>query len=175
MLDASNSPVAQQFKQMIEQSEQTHRQQIITQLNSSAPVVAASQGAAPSPSNYWFMNQPAGAKPQHITDGTTPPSKPAALPADEQTLAASIKARNHQQDVSYSHLRTLRPLDNTPVEQAAKAEPNPATAPSTQQTDPAILSLASNNDLNVATLARQAKKAKGDDLPPHDEVVISLR
>jgi hypothetical protein len=98
-----------------------------------------------------------------------------APPVDEQTLAASIKARNQQQDVSYSHLRTLKPLDNKPVQEAAKAAPIPSTTPSTQQTDPAILSLASNNDLNVATLARQAKKAKGDDQPPHDEVVISLR
>jgi hypothetical protein len=44
----------------------------------------------------------------------------------------------------------------------------------TAQTDAAILNLANNNDLDVATLARQAKKARNPE-PPEDEVVISLR
>ena len=38
-------------------------------------------------------------------------------------------------------------------------------------TDPDILELANNNDLNVATLSRQAKKDRDF---PDDEVVISL-
>jgi hypothetical protein len=42
-------------------------------------------------------------------------------------------------------------------------------------TDPAILSLANNNDLNVSTIARQANKAKHGEEPPQDEVVVSLR
>ncbi len=41
---------------------------------------------------------------------------------------------------------------------------------SANTSDPAILSLANNNDLNIATLAREADKAKGSP----DEVVISL-
>jgi len=39
--------------------------------------------------------------------------------------------------------------------------------------DPAILGLANNDDLNVATIAHEANKAK-DKKPPDDEVVISL-
>jgi hypothetical protein len=57
------------------------------------------------------------------------------------------------------------PVPAEPVQPAASA-PAP---------DPAILSLASNNDLNVATLARQANKAKETRQPLQDEVVISLR
>ena len=41
----------------------------------------------------------------------------------------------------------------------------------TQAPDPAILELASNNDLNVATLAREANKHKEE---LQNEVVISL-
>lgn len=40
--------------------------------------------------------------------------------------------------------------------------------------DPAILMLAGNDDLNVATLARQANKARQVELSSDDEVVISL-
>ncbi|HEX8762211.1 MAG TPA: hypothetical protein VF733_00435, partial [Candidatus Saccharimonadales bacterium] len=52
-----------------------------------------------------------------------------------------------------------------------QAAQNPATPPVTQQRDTAILDLARNDDLNVATLAREAQKRTG---PPPDEVVISL-
>jgi hypothetical protein len=175
MLDATSSPVAQQFEQMIAQSEQAHRQQLITQLNSPAPVAAA-QGAAPAPSSYWFMNQPTGGQTHVVADGTTPPSRPIANPVEEQTLAAQIKARSHKQDASYANMRTLQPNDSKPKPATAeKAAQKPQQPTSTPPTDPAILSLASNNDLNVSTLARQAKRARDDEQPPHDEVVISLR
>lgn len=51
-------------------------------------------------------------------------------------------------------------------------QPVPANndSPVPQPTDPAILELASNDDLSVATIARQANKASDG-----DEVVISLR
>jgi hypothetical protein len=122
------------------------------------------------------MNQPSGAQTHIVADGTTPPSRPAARTTEEQTLAAQIKARSHKQDVSYANMRTLQPNDSTPKPVTAeKADHKPQQPPSTPPTDPAILSLASNNDLNVSTLARQAKKARDDEQPPHDEVVISLR
>jgi hypothetical protein len=41
--------------------------------------------------------------------------------------------------------------------------------------DPGILQLATNNDLNVATIARQAEKNNRDKNLPNDEVVVSLR
>jgi hypothetical protein len=73
--------------------------------------------------------------------------------------------------LSYSHLRTIQPA-------SARAADKPATTPKppvTAQPDPAILELASNNDLNVATIARQAQKPRDDGPQPPDEVVISLR
>jgi hypothetical protein len=65
-----------------------------------------------------------------------------------------------------------------PVDQAAPAawqpQPDPSQAPAQQQvtpaTDAAILDLARNDDLNVATIAREAQKRKESP----DEVVISL-
>jgi hypothetical protein len=70
---------------------------------------------------------------------------------------------------------TLIPSGGVDVQTAvSRAAPQPA-APVTVPGDPAILSLAKNNDLNVATLAREAYKAKnGNERPRQDEVVISL-
>jgi hypothetical protein len=124
--------------------------------------------------------------------------------ADEAALAAQLKAKNASlRQVYHSHLRTIQPLGSQaqppdtspdPSQQAVPTqaadvqqddqqqdnlEPPAASsytpiAPSPAPYDPAILSLANNNDLNVATLAREAYKAKNPDEPPQDEVVISL-
>jgi len=53
--------------------------------------------------------------------------------------------------------------------------PDPGSAPMTTASDPAILALASNDDLNVATLARQAHKDRDEEGQLPDEVVVSLR
>jgi hypothetical protein len=78
--------------------------------------------------------------------------------ADEQALLDKIHAEKTRPKEGSSHLKTLKPLS----EQAPPI-----------QKDPVITTLASNDDLNVETIARQANKKpkkQGD-----DEVVISLR
>ena len=137
-------------------------------------------------------------------DGTQivqPGSSDTAVPAgtatpDEAALAAQLKARNASARQAYhSHLRTIQPLGSQPPAtssdddakqqsqqdgQTTDDKPqqsdttNRSPAPGTHPHDPAILSLANNNDLNVATLAREAYKAKNPGEPPQDEVVISL-
>ena len=190
MLDAANNPLAQQFDQMMNQQAQTHRQALVAQMNEPAPAAAPAQTGQPA--DYWFMHQAAApsslpadqamfsgsqlVQPGQVIDDTPVKKKPAA---DEAALAAELKARSSKNQVSYSsHLRTLRPLgSDLPTEQTAPP-PVPAdnrdnnTSPAAP--DPAILPLVSNNDLSVATLAREAAKAKGED-GGHDEVVISLR
>lgn len=82
--------------------------------------------------------------------------------------------RRAQQDAIFkqqSHMKTIQP-----VAAQAQSDDNATTQTSvspasSQPVDPAILNLAANDDLNVETLARQAHK----DLPPDDEVVITLR
>ena len=151
VLDEVNNPLAQQFDQMISQSTQQHRQEVIDRMNQTTPTTAAT-----APANNWFM------RPQ-VSPGPMPVAPiPAEPSADEAALAAQIKQASSSQDISYDNMRTLQP---TQAQQAEASSPPP--------TDPAILSLASNDDLNVATLAREAEKAKGDS--SDGEVVISLR
>ena len=109
---------------------------------------------------------------------------------DEVALVARLRSQNQAQQASYSHLRTVQPVnsgqliadsgqpDNSANGQQLMANSQPPAADSYPPTasgystpDPAILTLANNNDLNVSTIAREAKKAKGGD---SDEVVISL-
>ena len=186
ILDERSNPIAQQFDQMINASSRAHHQQLINNMNG----VRAESAAQPpvAPENYWFLNQapapPADgqavfAQAQVVQPGTDDSVTTPQASAAEEALLDSIKAHNTSQQVYNAHMKTLQPLaaqsaNPTPVIQApavATIEPPKAMTP---PPDPAILNLASNNDLNVATLAREAYKVKNPQ-SSQDEVVISLR
>jgi len=183
MLDEASNPVAQQFDQMIARSEATHRQALITQMNDTSPAPVRSQQpmANAPPTDYWFMSPQASTAPRPGKAAFAPAqvqlpgsdSVVASVPSslDEEALASQLKANNSSKQVANTHLRTIQPLGSHPPQPpVASPVPPPSPAPP----DPAILSLANNNDLNVATLAREARKAKHDEPPQSDEVVISL-
>jgi hypothetical protein len=167
MLDEQNSPIAQQFDQMINSAAQKHRDAIIRQLDDNSSPAAPKQPAAP-PNDYWFMHQntpqPGGVPKDKVVFDASPVVRPGTttdMPApgnaDEDALAAELKNHAHQPDIASSHLKTIDP----------RGPQQPA------QPDPVTTDLARNNDLDVATLARQAHKArepKSDD----GEVVIPL-
>jgi len=176
--ETGSNPIAQQFDQMINASTLSHRQQIVDKLNDTTPVKPV-KGHAQS-GDYWFLNQssPHG---QVVKPGDDDTAVPAGVATkDEMALASRLKAqRDSVQKLSYSHLRTIQPLNarqpNTqPAPADAQTDDTAAVGTVTAPPDPAILSLASNNDLNVATLAREAYKVKNPSEPPQDEVVISL-
>lgn len=152
IMDPRSNPIAQQFDSMITEAEQSHRQQLINQLNNPQPA------AATTSSSNWFMNQSAS---------TT--AKPAGETPEEKALLERLKAQHQNYQIPYSHMRTLKPLSSDAATPASDDQSS-VTPPA----DPAILSLASNDDLNVATIAREANKAKHGD-EPQNEVVISLR
>jgi len=149
------------------------------------------------PADYWFLNSNAGQTVQPQPSGATfqsnivtpdpsvvpPPwtapkakgTSSAAPALDEEALLQKIHAEKDRPK-NYGHLRVIKPIAEQQAEAAAKkaqAAQAPAEPPVTQTPDPAILELASNDDLNVATIARQANK-KGKKHPPDDEVVINL-
>jgi hypothetical protein len=194
MLDEKANPVAHQFDAMITQAAANHRQQLITQLQQ--PHTAAPQSAV-TPADYWFLNQPsASAVPdgQAIFASSTvvaPATNdvPAGVPsaatptAAEEALAAKLKAANEAVSTVTTHLKTIETPEQIATRQAAEqrekarqaAEAAALTAQKAQVTSEkraAIINLANNDDLNVATIARQAQKAKDED---DGEVVISLR
>ncbi|MBC7546982.1 PrgI family protein [Candidatus Saccharibacteria bacterium] len=128
-----------------------------------------------------------------IADGMTnlAPQRARALSAEEQAILEKIK---HDKELlknqkPFGHLRTIQPIDpNAPIAPAPViTAPDPVTPvaaapisapqiPVTTTPDPAIINLSNNNDLNIATLAREASKARSNGFPDDQgEVVISLR
>lgn len=158
ILDERNNPIAQQFDTLISQSSRDHREQLMRQLQGSGQ--PTSDPPAQVSNDPWFM----GGSPSASADNPT---------ADDAALLSQSHTRSQvQQHAAYGNLRTLQPVAAQPA--VPPAVPEPPATPVTPVPDPAILSLANNNDLNVATIAREAEKAahhkSGD-----DEVVISLR
>ncbi len=192
MMDANNNPTAQHLDQMVQASTTAHMQQVIASVQNPTP-----SSTAP-PADYWFMNQPA-APPQAPPGMATFSSSTVVAPgsnvvsvaptAEEQQLLKKIEADRADDPIYTSHLKTIQPLSTN----APAVQPQPATvtvhaqstlpplpAQPAQKTpaissvptpNPAILSLANNDDLNVATIARQAQQMSESD----GEVTISLR
>jgi hypothetical protein len=165
ILDEQHNPIAQQFDSMITQSSQMYRQQLVAQMNAANAPSPAGQ-ATPNPT--WFF----------MGSGSSPAPVGAVAAPDDAALAAQIHAKTDSSQASYGNLRTLKPLGASQV--AAKAPAIPATpvpqqptAEVTAPSHPAILALANNDDFNVSTIAREAKKAKGNE-SGDSEVVISL-
>lgn len=169
ILDVS-SHRAQALDQMIAASSQTRKQQLTQNMQKPAP-------QQNPPADYWFLNQtpstPLGpgmaafSKSSVVVPGqftSQPPASAAAQSPDEKALLDKIHSEKAIPTSSSSHLKTVRPLG----EQQPPAAAVPQSAP-----NPEIATLATNNDLNVETIARQANKKpdKSDD----GEVVISLR
>lgn len=175
MLDESSNPVAQQVSQLIGASTQAHRQQLINELNESRGEQAKKQAGA----DYWFLNQPAQAAkvPEGNAVFTAPLVSPGSdttpatgdITPEEAALVAKAKKQQDSLDVSYAHLRTIQPLGATPSVPTQDDDNTTSAIPS-----PAMQQLAKDNDKNISTLAREAKRAKGEDLGD-GEVTISLR
>lgn len=134
---------------------------------------------------------------QVVTPGMEETELPVGLPAnptpDEENLVHALDAKHEDPAIAsyYGHLHTIQPLSaarppaanppqtaavpmpTPPVTSAPAPPPPPPAQPPQPQVTPAqqaaILQLANNDDLNVATIAREAKRSG-----PQDEVVIKL-
>jgi hypothetical protein len=184
ILDENTSPTAQHFNQLITTTQANHRQQIVTQMQQAA------QGQAPGARpDYWFMNsapkvtdpgKAAFVDPAVITPGTSKATSSKLSKEEEQALLSQIHPDDTKPKQVYGHMKVIEPVSakkkgkpTTQATESVKASHNREEPTSPKVVDPAILELANRNDLNVATIARQADKANRQD--PPDEVVISLR
>jgi hypothetical protein len=175
ILDERSNPIAQHLDQMITQSSQAHRQQVVQQMQN--PKQTGQQA------DYWFLNATAGQQapvaPGYATfdhnptvmPGTAQVPSPVATPqvtADDQAaLLDKLHKQKKTTTKSNKHLRTIKTLEEKQEEERQMAAAKPK-----QPENPVVQQLSKNNDLNISTIARQANKAqKSDD----GEVIISLR
>ena len=202
MMDERNNPTAQHLNQMISASTQAHRQETLQQLQDirdhKKPQKHAHDAKKDSPkseppADYWFMNQPQpkpGSVPkdfatfpsQTVQPGSQDNDSPTAGPltADEQQLLKKVHEHENDEPLAYGHTPVIEPIGEhhkshaKHTSTAHHSKRKTAKPTITQTPDPAILNLANNDDLTVATIARQANK-KQEPEPPKGEVVISLR
>jgi hypothetical protein len=159
VLDETNNPIAQQVDQKLAAASSSHRQELLTKVRNLADQQKQQSTAFASPT-------------QATPTGQT-------LAPDEQALLQKMQKKNEQTRLTYAHMRKLEPAAAQSVQ--APVVPTPSPAPTLQAQavtptpDPGILNLVTSNDLNVATIARQAHKQKGSEPPEDQEVVISLR
>lgn len=161
ILDERNNPTAQNLDRMINAKSASAKDRLMKRLRTPKEEPVAPQQPT---ADYWFLNQqqaaaPAG-KAMFDSGPTIRPEDPGQAPLADPTTPAPTP-------VSLTNMHTVQPLGATPPAVPEPPKPSPKTP------DPAILELASNNDLNVATLSRQAKKNKGE--LDDGEVVVPLR
>jgi hypothetical protein len=159
VLDEQANPTAQHMQQMINQSSQTHRQQIVTQMQQ--PTQAS------APQQNWFVD-PASASGM---------SNQAIVDADAHAILDTIHTKQRKEKET-NNLGHLRKIDTHPKPKAKKqvssAEPKTAIQPA-PKVDPVLVEqFARNDDLNVATIQRQVNKQEKDGTLGDNEVVISL-
>lgn len=137
------------------------------------------------PNDHWFLDSPGfpgQSRPQQPAQNTfTVPSASLPAPAaqqfgiqqlntgqgyiaaadptsEEQALTQSLIQQNQSvMHVNYTHLRVLQPSSDVSVD-SPRTMIEQVQPPVTRQPDPVILELANNDDLNVATIARQANR-----------------
>ncbi len=150
-----------------------------------------------APNDYWFMNQPASVPAGQAMFTDTPvvvPGNPAtdqsvgpqaATPTPkEQALVEKFKAENSSQSVAYGHMKVVKTMEEqmaddarakiaeAQAQAAAQAAAKAAKTTVTPTEQAAIMNLARNDDLDVATIARQIHKQPVSN--NDGEVIISL-
>lgn len=195
IMDERSNPTAQHLDQMITQSTQAHRQQTIQTLRDTRehkPRAKRPQSKHQTPDDFWFMNQP---EPRKVpsgfatfagtktvlpgSDDVHSPSSP--LTPSEQSLLTQLHSQNDAPNVAYGHTKVIQPLSGRRKNKNSRGSKdhsehgsNRGATTSGKTLNPAILEFANNDDLSVATIARQINKKSGPELP-NSEVVVRLR
>jgi len=161
ILDEQNNPIAAQMNNLITNSSRQHRQQLIDSLSQTSQntqnqtwLEPQTEATLSNQLKNLSTNSSLATKNLHIVPNTkTVPKAPTSPPV------AQLNASKPKQP------------DNSPPLVSPKPKPstNKQTKQKTHNIDPAILNLAANNYLNVATIAREADKTN-----PPDEVIINL-
>lgn len=187
MIKQSNAEHHERIMQEISQAQAT----------STPPPAPARPAATTPPNDYWFLSQAPSSGPAQVIHPSAPTaSQPTA--EEKALAEKLKEQNQDNVSIAYGHLRTIQPISHqphpaatAPVSTAAPASAhvptppapapaartattsatdttNPASQPVTHQPNPATLKYVNNDDLTVATIARQVNEN------PPDEIVISL-
>lgn len=196
MVEASSQARRQKI---IEELSQTTATPLPTPQASAAPAPAKAAAPKPQPKpaaphqpqNYWFLNQPSATSvpndkvtfnTQVVTPGAqaaaaTPQTAPAAVSQSEEAILHELQEHEKEtaESTYNSHLPKVLPLEEQRKMAAQKQQADLAKRAAQAQAmphqpTPQQQFLARNDDLDIATIARQAEKPEED-----GSVTISLR
>jgi hypothetical protein len=188
ILDEDNNPTAQNLDRLINASTKNRREELMNRMQQGS---GAPDPAQQPPADYWFLNGTNGQDPGAASHLVTPSatrqgSIGGPMTAEEAALLKQLHAQKDQLPPAYGHMKVILPLsEQAKHKKQHKSGPPPPPMPPlpppvpienpavTAPKDPVILELANNDDLNVATLARQANKELGGE-KVDGEVVIKL-
>ncbi len=173
-IEDTNSQVYRQFDRLINELSRAKHQALINNMNSqdsSSTSASNSSGV----DDQWFMpqSQPPDEDKKLVY---APKNEVAEVSAADDEVLDQIRLKQTGRNLSQRNLRTLKPMDFKEQSKSLKANTNETNKvagvdqisnkdlPSAD-----IISLATNNDLSVDTIAHLAKKVEDT-----DEVVISL-
>lgn len=190
ILDENANPVAQNFSTLINTAATEYRKTLLNRMRglpgASAPQTSMSQPAAQpvaqtqavptAQDTPWFTPSPQASAATAIP--FTSPVVQAAEPtnAEESIIEKVVLDNAREQAAAQSHLKTIKTPEQLAEEArmaAQKAAAEQAKAAMTAEKQAAIINLAKSNDLNIATLQRQADKTLSEE--GNNEVVIPLR
>ncbi len=188
ILDYYDNPTVQHVDELINSTEVVRHKQLVDMMNRNR---AEAIQQTPTNNGQWFADNTQTSTPyppQQVIQGSVMPS-PSPQPMQtttQQTIQApeppiprqitpaitqaneAVQNAINQSGISIDHTAPITP--NPPASMNQNVTPN--ASPMTAPTDPAIINLANNDDLDIATIARQADKVVEQN--NGDEVVVSL-
>ncbi len=159
-MDATDSPIANQFSSMIQANQRDMRKEAIAKMEQ-----ARAEATTPAPSTQVSLPAPPPVQSSYTLPVPTPQASTATPPNEESVLAEQLKQKAHAGEEAMENMHTIptspQILQKTDTEKPQTPVPDTANA--------GIINLSQNNDLNIETIARQANRGQSD-----DEVVVSL-
>jgi len=165
--------ISQSFDNMISKNDTNYKQTVMQQFQQAIQQPQQPGAALPSLSPQTQPIQ------QPVAPAPEPPLEPASVatapPAPSATSAFSYQPTNDDSGFDYNpyptsmHQKVIDPSGQKP--QTPPMQQKPVT-PSEAPVSPDIMRLASNNDLSISAIAREAHRIEDKD---EQEVVISLR
>lgn len=173
MLDPRYNSTAQHLDQLMQQSTAAIKNRAADHLKNEA----ANQQSAPS-QDFWFMNQPDQTQAnlpqdyamfnnqQVVTPGSQDAVPAANATIDEEELAKKLSEDKKQtSSLTSERMKVIQPLhdrDGNIIRrepEPAPAQPIPAPVqPPVEHVSPAVQALSQNDDLNISTISREAKR-----------------
>lgn len=189
--------INQKFDLMINQNNQERREQLLENLQNSAPITSTPQSSnqlAAAPINYTSPHPGnfAPAAPDFTITPPPAPPQPIIPPAPNWPAPPNFDYQsnhpNNLNTMSTVSLQSQPPVIESPIIETESlstsiSQPTPNSAEQSLDhaafhPSPDIINLANNNDLSIQTIASEAKKISDRNkklLGEEDEVVISLR